>query len=79
MECRTCQAGRTYLSAGPDEALSKARRDVEEGRRLVWQQKGRIARLRAAGLETSDAERTLRILESNLNTFEEHSNFLERE
>jgi hypothetical protein len=59
--------------------LGKARRHVEEGRRLVWQQKGRIARLRAAGLDTLDAERLLRILESNLNTFEEHSNFLERE
>ena len=46
-----------------------------EGRRIVWQQKGLIARLRAAGFDTLDAERTLRVLEENLKIFQEHRDF----
>ena len=58
--------------------LSKARCRVEEAQRIVWQQKGRIIRLRAAGLDTRDAKRTLWLLEANLQTFQEHKRELER-
>jgi hypothetical protein len=57
--------------------LSKARCRVEEARRIVWEQKGRIIRLRAAGRDTWDAERTLRLLEANLQTFREYKHRLE--
>jgi hypothetical protein len=38
----------------------------------VQQQKGRISRLRAAGVDTRDAQKILSLLESNLRRFEEH-------
>ena len=57
--------------------LTKAMRYVEEAQRIVWEQKGRIIRLRAAGVDTADAERTLRLLEANLQTFREHERALE--
>ncbi len=60
------------------DALTKAKRHVEEGRRLVWEQKGLIARLKASGADTRNAERTLRVLESNLAMFEEHRSWLEQ-
>ena len=53
-----------------DDHLSKARRHVEDGRRSVWELKGRIARLKAAGFDTLDAARTLRLLEANLRVFQ---------
>jgi hypothetical protein len=59
--------------------LTKARCLVEEARRIVWEQKGRITRLRAAGCDTLDAERTLRLLEANLQIFQEHKRALELE
>ena len=53
--------------AGPRENnLRRAEELVAEGRRIVQQQKGRIIRLRAAGVDTWDAERALRLLEANL-------------
>jgi hypothetical protein len=60
-----------------DDSLNKARRLVAEGQRIVWEQKGLIARIRAAGFDTADAERTLRVLEENLKAFQEHSDSLE--
>jgi hypothetical protein len=60
-----------------NDSLNKAKRLVVEGRRIVWQQKGLIARLRAAGFDTLDAERTLRVLEENLKIFQEHRDSLE--
>jgi hypothetical protein len=39
--------------------LRRAEELVAEGRRVVQQQKGRIIRLRAAGVDTWDAQRTL--------------------
>jgi hypothetical protein len=60
-----------------NDPLNKARRLVVEGRRIVWEQKGLIARLGAAGFDMLDAKRTLRVLEKNLNVFEEHRNSLE--
>jgi GTP cyclohydrolase II len=56
--------------------LRRAEEHVTEGRRIVQQQKGRIVRLRAAGADTWEAERTLRLFESNLRRFEEHRHIL---
>jgi hypothetical protein len=42
---------------------------VAEGRRIVQQQKGRIIRLRAAGVDTWDAQRALHLFEANLRRF----------
>jgi len=71
----------------PDEAIADlrqriaatrwpARELVAEGRRIVQQQKGLIVRLRAAGVDTWEAERTLRLFEANLRRFEEHQDVL---
>jgi hypothetical protein len=59
--------------------LTKATRYVKDAQRIVWEQKGRIIRLRAAGVDASDAERTLRVLEGNLQTFREHQRAVELE
>jgi hypothetical protein len=61
-----------------DDHLAKAKRYVEEAQRIVWEQKGRIIRLRAAGLDSLDAERTLRLLEANLKALQEHARWLDR-
>ena len=53
--------------------LSKARCLAEEAQRIVWEQKGRIIRLRAADRDTRDAERILRLLETNLQTFRKYT------
>jgi hypothetical protein len=45
--------------------LRRAEELVAEGRRIVRQQKGLIIRLRAAGVDTWDAERALRLFEAN--------------
>jgi len=58
--------------------LRRAEEHVAEGRHIVQQQKGRIVRLRAAGADTWDAERTLRTLELNLKRFEEHRDSIKR-
>jgi hypothetical protein len=52
--------------------LRRAEELVTEGRRIVQQQKGRIIRLRAAGVDTWDAQRALHLFEANLRRFEEH-------
>ena len=52
---------------------------VEEARRMVWEQKGRITRLRAAGRSTWDAQRVLLLLEANLQKLREHKQELERD
>ena len=49
-----------------DDLLSTIERRIEEARRMVTEQKGRIARLKAAGTDTSLAEKTLSALEANL-------------
>jgi hypothetical protein len=64
---------------GEFDDLTKATRRVEEARRIVWRQKGRIIRLRSASVDTLDAETTLRLLEANLRTFEDHRRALEPE
>jgi hypothetical protein len=68
---------RLFPMAADMDNLSKATCHVEEAQRIVWQQKGRIVRLRTAGLDTLDAERTLRVLEANLQAFQEHKRALE--
>jgi hypothetical protein len=64
--------------AMPDRGndLRRAEEHVDQGRRIVQEQKGRIIRLKAAGVNTCDAERTLRRFESNLRRFEEHRDIL---
>jgi hypothetical protein len=52
---------------------------VEEARRMVWEQKGRIIRLREAGRDTWDAQRVLLLLEANLQKLREHKQKLERD
>jgi hypothetical protein len=52
---------------------------VEEARRIVWEQKGRIIRLRAAGHDTWDAHRILQLLEANLQNLREYKHRLECE
>ena len=55
-----------------DDLLSTIERRIEEARRMVTEQKGRIARLKAAGTDTSLAEKTLSALEANLMRFQKH-------
>ena len=50
---------------------------VEEARRIVWEQKGRIIRLRAAGHDTWDAPRILHLSEANLQNLREYKHRLE--
>jgi hypothetical protein len=45
---------------------------------MVTEQKGRIARLKATGVDTATAELTLRALEANLKRFQNHSDWSER-
>jgi hypothetical protein len=61
---------------GPDDELHRAEDLVLEARRIVRQQKGLIVRLKAAGVDTSNAELTLRFLERNLGRFEEYRDVL---
>jgi hypothetical protein len=62
-----------------NDDLRRAEERVAEGRRIVQMQKGRIVRLRSAGADTWDAERTLRLFEVNLRRFEDHRDFLKGE
>jgi hypothetical protein len=59
-----------------EKDLRRAEELVAEGRRIVQQQKGLIVRLGAAGVDTWEAERTLRLFEANLRRFEEHRDLL---
>jgi hypothetical protein len=60
---------------GSEDDLRRAEELVAEARRIVQQQKGRIIRLRAAGVDTWDAERALHLFEANLRRFEETETF----
>jgi hypothetical protein len=60
-----------------DSDLRRASELVAEAQRFVYEQKGKIIRLKTAGVDTSDAERTLQMFESNLKMFEEHRNALQ--
>jgi hypothetical protein len=61
-----------------DDLRSTIARHIEEARRMVIEQKGRIARLKATGVDTAIAELTLRALEANLKRFQNHSDWAER-
>ena len=61
-----------------DDLRSTIARHIEEARRMVTEQKGRIARLKAMGVDTALAELTLRALEANLKRFQNHSDWSER-
>jgi hypothetical protein len=60
-----------------DTDLRRAAELVAEAQRFVHAQKGKIIRLKTAGIDTADAERTLGMFETNLKTFEEHRNALQ--
>jgi hypothetical protein len=49
--------------------IAQAAKRVMDARQIVFDQKSRIARLRAVGLDSRDAERVLRVLEANLEVF----------
>jgi hypothetical protein len=53
-----------------DDLRRSIARLIEEARRMVTEQKGRIARLKATGVDTAFAELTLRALEANLKRFQ---------
>jgi hypothetical protein len=55
-----------------EDDLRRLEEHVAEARRIVQRQKGLIVRLRAAGVNTLDAQRILWLLESNLRRLEEH-------
>jgi endonuclease V-like protein UPF0215 family len=61
-----------------DTDLRRAAELVAEAQRFVYEQKGKIIRLRTAGIDTSDAERTLQMFKTNLKMFEEHRDALQR-
>jgi hypothetical protein len=54
-----------------DHLLAEAAQHVRRGKRLVIQQHGRIAKLRAAGDSTLDAEMTLDVFQCTLRQLEE--------
>jgi hypothetical protein len=58
-----------------DDLLSTIARRIEEARQMVTEQKGRIARLKAAGVDMALVELTLKALEANLKRFENHSDW----
>jgi hypothetical protein len=60
-----------------DHHLQRAAELVAEAQRFVYEQKGKIIRLKTAGLDTSGAERTLQMFETNLRVFEEHRDTLQ--
>ena len=55
-----------------EDDLHRIDEHVAEARCLVQQQKGLITRLRAAGVDTWNAQEILSLLESNLRRFEEY-------
>jgi len=60
------------IRMGIEDDLRRAEEHVAQARRLVQRQKGLIIRLRAASVNTWEAQRILWLLESNLRRFEEH-------
>jgi hypothetical protein len=59
-----------------ENEVHRAHELVLEARRIVQQQKGLIARLRAVGADTSSAAMTLRFFESNLRRFQQYRDLL---
>ncbi len=63
--------------AADDDLLERVRGHVAEAQRATTEQKGRIARLRDAGANTSLAKETLAVLEANLKRLQTHKDWLE--
>jgi hypothetical protein len=61
-----------------DDLLGAIAHRIEEAQRMVNEQKGRVARLEATGVDRALAELTLRALEANLKRFQSHSDWFER-
>jgi hypothetical protein len=61
-----------------NDLLSTIMGHIEEARQMVAEQKSRVARLKATGVDTALAELTLRALEANLKTFQNHAEWSER-
>jgi len=61
-----------------DDLLGAIAHRIEEAQRMVTEQKGRVARLEATGVDRALAELTLRALEANLKRFQNHSDWFER-
>jgi hypothetical protein len=61
-----------------NDLLSTIMGHIEEARQMVTEQKGRVARLKATGVDTALAELTLRALEANLKRFQNHADWSER-
>ena len=55
-----------------DDVLTIAVQYVAEAMFVVERQRERVARLKAVGASTRDAERTLQVLEGTLELLEEH-------
>jgi hypothetical protein len=58
--------------------LRRAKEIVAEAQSFVHEQKGKIIRLKTAGRDTCNAEKTLQLFESNLKVFEDHRDVLQR-
>jgi hypothetical protein len=69
---RICSSSLRLFRMSFEDDLSRVEEHVAEARRLVQRQKGLIIRLRAAGVNTWDAQRILWLLEANLRRFEEY-------
>ena len=52
--------------------IAQAAKRVMDARQLVFDQKTRVVRLRAVGMDSGDAERILPVLEANLEVFKGH-------
>jgi hypothetical protein len=61
-----------------DDLLSTISRHIEEARRMITEQEGRVARSKATGADRALAQLTLRALEANMKRFQNHSEWLER-
>ena len=83
-ECIGAEPLRSLASFGPtdmttnNDLLNTIMGHIEEARQMVTEQKGRIARLKATGVDTALAELTLRALEANLKRFQNHADWSER-
>lgn len=58
------------------DQIAAAERHVGDAREIVAEQTARIQQLHGIGADICDAERRLRLFESNLTVFEEHFRWL---
>jgi DNA invertase Pin-like site-specific DNA recombinase len=61
-----------------ENELERAVRHVREGRRIVAEQRDRVARLKSLGLDTREAESNLRIFRDTLAIFQDHLKALQK-